>query len=289
MLQELLQELLQGIQAMFFHVRVILLPNIVRALFVLLVGWIAAVLLRRITALAIRLAGVDVFAGRLGLTAVSREGRALYRPSRLAGMLVYGFVLLTSILIALDTLGLEAATVLLSSLVEILPRLAVGLVMLVVGALVLDFVTKLTEGITIPGLPGFNVWLPRIIRAALIVLILLAVLEQIGIAPGLVSMGFAALAGSTALTVVLALGLGGRSFAKNLLAGYSLRLHVQPGSAVQYPKPGRTDFHTGTIRKVGLTLTELQTEQGCKLVPNVELVGASLLVQAAAQDSPDAV
>lgn len=289
MLQELIQELLQGIQTMFVHVRVILLPNIVRALFVLLVGWIVAVLLRRITALIIRLAGVDVFAGRLGLTAVNQEGRDQYRPSRLAGMLVYGFVLLTSILIALDTLGLEAATVLLSSLVETLPRLAVGLVMLIVGALVLDFVTKLTEGIRIPGMPEFSVWLPRIIRAALIVLILLAVLEQIGIAPGLVSMGFAALAGSTALTVVLALGLGGRSFAKNLLAGYSLRLHVRPGAAVQFPKAGRNDFHTGTIRQVGLTLTEVETEQGCKLVPNVELVGASIVVQAAAQDSPDAV
>ena len=189
------------------------LPNLVGALAVLLIGYIVAKLVGALVARATGKAGLDrtLHSGPGG----NYVSKVTSRPSRLLGTLVFWLILLGAISLAASVLGIAALTAFVGAVWAYVPNIvAAFLIFLVASALAAGLSALVSR--TIGDTP-----LGRIVGTAAPILIMaiatFMILDQLQIAPAIVTITYAALMGAVALGTALAFGLGGRNVAERML------------------------------------------------------------------------
>lgn len=257
------------------------IPRFGHGILILAIGWLVAALGRKILQVLLRAIGIDVFLGKLGIDKLIEQGKISRKPSQLIAMLFYGLAWFVSILMALDVLGLETASLLLENLVSYLPKVITSLIMLGLGLYAVDFVVDLLRDIYFPSRPSLAPTVVAITRWGLTLLVIFAVTEYLGIAKSLITLLLTASLGGAALTLVLAFGIGGIEMAKDILAGYSLRRHLKVGDAIH------SNDEKLQIRRIALTATELEKGDEVVLISNSVLIGDRLCVSIAENKSPD--
>ncbi len=255
-----LQGFFANLQIILENFRSVFLPRLVIAGGVILVGWLAAAVIRKFVQFGLRSLGVDVLFGKLGADRLMSAGRIKRRPSQMVGSLSYGLVALAAILAALDVLGMTAASAMLSDLMAFLPRLGVALIMLGLGVYLVEFAVSFIEDIDFPKQTPIGPILVWCVRLTLLSLVLLAAAEHLGVAVSFLVIGFAAVFGGLALTLVAAFGLGGRECAHELLSGMMLRRHIRTGDQMWWRETWVT------VRNLGLFAAELETEDAAREV-----------------------
>jgi hypothetical protein len=191
------------------------LPRLIGFLVILLIGWLIA---RAVRALLVKaLQGVGIDRALSGGTAGPYVDRVMpnARPSEVIGTIVFWFLFLGALAIAVSQLGIAALNNFVASIVAYLPNVAVAILIFVVAGAVAAAVGSLvtrTLGDTATG---------KIAAAAAPVLIMgiatFMILDQLNIAPAIVQITYIALVGSVALGLALAFGLGGRDVAARVL------------------------------------------------------------------------
>lgn len=124
-----------------------ILPNLLGAALILLIGWFVARVVRQIVTNLLTATGIDGLGARMGL-GVTLGGQTL---SQLIGTIVYALILIPVIIAALNSLEIEAisrpATEMLTTLLEAVPRIFGAMVVLgiayFVGRLVADLVSNI--------------------------------------------------------------------------------------------------------------------------------------------------
>ena len=148
-----LQGMLQPIQGMIDQI-VGLIPNLLAAAVIGVVGWLVARLLRDLVTNLLSVTGLD----RLGQRAGFSEAMPL---SKLVGLLVYVFIFVPALIAALDALKLEVvsqpATQMLGTLMDAIPNLFAATVILMVAyyvsRFIADVLANLLEGLGFDQLP----------------------------------------------------------------------------------------------------------------------------------------
>ncbi len=233
-------------------------PGAIAAVLLLLAGWILARILRALTQRAVLL--VDAMLPRLGLPASVSQIRAA-RSSVVAGTVVFWVVLLFFVMAATQALGLKAFTDWLARLIEYLPTLAVGLLILAAGWLTSGFAADLVQA-TVPRLdPGQRSMLARIVRVTILAGAILVGADQIGIRVTFLAIFVGAVAVTVGGGVALAVGLGSREYVANLIAAHQLRQAFAVGQTL------RIAGHEGRLLEVTATGVILETAEGRVLVP----------------------
>lgn len=139
--------------------------------------------------------------------------RAVPRPSKLAGMVVYWVVFLLAVSIAVSALGIPVLADFVRSIYGYLPNVVAAILIFIVAGVVSAGVSTLaatTMGDTPTG--------KLVATAAPVVVMGLAVfmiLTQLKIAPAIVTLTYAGIVA----TLTLAFGLGGRDVAAQILQG----------------------------------------------------------------------
>ena len=189
------------------------LPALLAAIAILIIGYIIAKILGRIVARVLNRAGFDGFLHRS--PGGSTVQRVLTRPSELLGTLTFWAVFIGAIAIAVDVLGIRALSNAVAEVWAYLPNvLAAVLIFLVAGAIaaVIATLVSRTMGDTALG---------KIVGTVAPVLVMtiatFMILNQLKIAPEIVTITYAALLGAVALGLALAFGLGGREVAGRML------------------------------------------------------------------------
>ncbi len=211
------------------------LPPVLIALAILGGGWVAARLLRFVTAKALRAVNFHVLAERAGLDGLLSAGGAGTDTTGLLGILVAVFVALVALTWALDVVGLSHAADLASRVALYIPRLMVALLLVVGGLYFARFVAQSAAqyGATL-GLADAPL-LGRLARSVVIAFMVLMVLDELRIGQGLIRDSFLILLGGVTLAAALAFGLGGRRWAAQILERDWPREHPRaPGEG-----PGR--------------------------------------------------
>lgn len=246
-------------------------PQILGALALLLIGWLVALLLRKVTGKALRAAGVDVIAQRAGMTTVLERGGIRKRPSELLGWGVYWLILFSTLVATFNALGLEMASMLLHAIVLYIPRLLVALLLLGLGFFASRYVdTMVTAGATALNLPLPDVW-GRAAQSLIVFMAGIMVLSELGIATRVVTLSFVVVLAVGGLAAVMAFGLGTKEVAGQLASGQCLRKLLEPGDVVQY------GGYEGTVREVGYTHVSLVTEQGIVTIPNATFLNTTII------------
>jgi len=193
------------------------IPKFLGFLVILLVGWIIASVVSRFLTMLLRKIGFDRLSARIGLTRLEQQIGIRMDTAGILGKIVYWFIFLIFLVPATDTLGIPSVSAVLSGLVAYVPNVFVAILVLFLGTLLATFVADIVRGATQAARVGPPTILGGIARWAIIGFAALIALEQLQIAPALITVLFTAIVGSVALAFGLAFGLGGRDTAARWL------------------------------------------------------------------------
>ncbi len=191
------------------------LPRLIGFLLILLIGYLVAKALEKVVALALEKVGTDraLASGSTG-TYVERVIPD-WSPSRAIGRVVFWFVLLGALSIAITSLGINALNDFLADVFGYLPNVVAAILIFVVAGALAGWLGRSASrllGDTPTGKLAATA-LPVLVMAIAVFMIL----NQLRIATDIVTITYAALLGAVALGMALAFGLGGREVASRML------------------------------------------------------------------------
>lgn len=124
------------------------IPRVLGFFVIIIIGWIVSSLLAKAIAVLLRKVHFNQLAQRSGFADfVSKTGSDTDSAGMIAAIAKW-FVRLIALVVAFDALGLPAVSEVLRDLLLWLPNLAVALVVLVIGGLAANAVSKLVRGAT---------------------------------------------------------------------------------------------------------------------------------------------
>lgn len=192
------------------------LPNLIGFLIILAIGYVIARVVKSLVTKLLEKVGTDraLHTGSTG-EYVNRVAPDL-KPSSVIGTITFWFLFLGALAIAVAQLGIDSLDNFVAAIVAYLPNVIVAVLILVVAIALAGFVgtaLERTMGDTPTG---------KVVRSVAPVLIMaigtFMVLDQLQIAPQIVTITYAALLGGIFLAMALAFGLGGRDVANRMLS-----------------------------------------------------------------------
>lgn len=241
-------------------------PTLVGVLVLLLVGWGTSKLSEAVARRGLTRVGFDRVAARLRLPEMLSRAGIESPPSRIMGRLLFWIVMLTFVLSAVETLGLDAATSTIDRLVGYLPNLIAALLIVLGGLLV----SRLVRGVVASGALTLDVDRGQRLGGAagglVMVFFVVLAMEQLGIETTLLVMLLTVLVGATALTLGIGFALGARPVIGHILAGHFLRQSISQGSTLE------VDGRRGLVERVGPVDTLVKDDEHSWSIPNATLL-----------------
>ena len=198
------------------------LLNFTLALLVALVGWAIATLVAAAARMVLRAVRFND-----GVRGLAGGAAPRHEPAAIAAWGIYWSIIVVSLMLALDTMGLTLGFAVSQRLAEVLPRIVASGVLLAVGVLVAMLIGALTRRFfDSAGLRGGRLR-GQVVAAVLTGFAVLVALEQLGFAAHFVmAIGIVALA-AAGLALGLAFGLGCRDLARDFVVEYLRSLDEQ--------------------------------------------------------------
>lgn len=193
------------------------IPSLFGAIVVFVVGWLIAMALGRLIAKVLAAAQIDKIFDQLGIVKAVHKAGLDWEFSGFVGWIVKWFLLIAFFMAAADILGLTEVASFLTAILTYAPNIFVAALILVIAAVVADFLEKIIRAsikaaeFTAPKMLGVMV------RWAVWVFAFLAVFDQLGIASNLINTLFMGFVAFLAIAGGLAFGLGGQGVAKDWL------------------------------------------------------------------------
>jgi len=192
------------------------LPSLIGALIVLIIGWIIAIALGRLTTQLLRAFRIDQLIEKTGVKSIEKAGYKI-NVTHWLGELVKWFLIIVFVMAAADIVGLTQVTDFLQAVLIYLPNIVVAVVILLASVVVANFLSKIIKGsVKIAGF-GKADFLAVVTRWSIMIFALLAALDQLGVARSIISTMVTGFVAMIAIAGGLAFGLGGRDIASDIL------------------------------------------------------------------------
>ena len=191
------------------------IPNLVGCLIILFVGYLIARLVKAAVSKLLEAVGLDrALSGSQAGGYVERVSPGA-RPSRLVGLVAFWFIFIYAIAAAVGALKIPALTNFMANVQDYLPNVIAAVLILVVGVALAGAVGGLVDRL-MGDTPGGR--MARAVSPTLILaIVVFMVLNQLKIAPAIVTTTYIALIGMLAVAGALAFGLGGRELAADVM------------------------------------------------------------------------
>ena len=234
----------------------VFIPNLIVAMVLVLLGFVLAKLLDTLLSKVLAKIGLDRLMAGTGLTKLLARVGIHVPVSTLIGKIIYWFVLLVFLVSAVDQLGLERVSATLDVLALYVPKVFGAALILLAGVLAAQLLSGLVRGAAEGvGLEYAN-GLGRIAQWLIIVISLSVAIGQLEVKTELLNNVIAIVLISVGAAVALALGLGSRQIAGQILAGIYVRELYEVGQQIQV---GEVE---GQIEEIGTVKTTVLTESG---------------------------
>ena len=234
-----------------------LIPAVLGAVLLLVVGWILARVLRAVAQRAFVL--LDTLVTRM-LPASGGRVR-LGRSGGVLGAIVFWIVLLVFTTAATKVLGLETFATWLGRLLDNVPTLVAGAFIVGAGWVLSRFAGDLVLVAAVRVDPAQRVILARATQVAILTLAILVGADQVGLKVTLLVILLAAVAVPIVGGFTLAVSLGAREYVANLIGAHYLRQTFELGARI------RVAGFEGRLLEVTATSVVLETDEGHVTLP----------------------
>jgi len=197
------------------------IPTLVGALVILLVGWFIAKMIKWAILRILKAIRFDSFIEKTQVDEYLAKGGITTKVSGIIASLFYWTAMLSVLLLFFNSLGLEAVSDLINQIVAYLPKIFIGIVLLVVGVYLANFIQQLVvtplknmdfKGAELVG---------KCTKYFILFTVISMVLSTLGIGgniiPNLFNTFTTALIGGAGLGAAIAIGLGGKDKAAELI------------------------------------------------------------------------
>jgi len=193
------------------------MPRLALAAGVLFVGWLVAKAFRFSVVKALRALNFHVLTDRAGIDGFLQQGGTEKDTTDLFGGIAYALVILASLIIAFNSLGLSQVTDLLGKVMLFVPRLLVALLVVVFGSYFARFAGNAVQSYCRSAEIGDGELLGRIMQYGVMAFVVLLAVDHLDIGGGLIQQTFLILLGGVVVALALSFGLGGRDRAAALI------------------------------------------------------------------------
>lgn len=193
------------------------LPNLLAMITILIIGFLLAWALKTLLWLFLKALQVDKRSERWGLAQILSKGGSVFSPAHLLSRFCYWVVVLSTLILALNALEIEATQNFVAHFFNYLPHLFAAILILIVGYLMAIFLSQAALIAAVNAQIDSAKLLSQIVRWFLIILSLTMALYHLGIAEKVIVAAFSITFGGITLALAIAFGLGGKEWAKNFL------------------------------------------------------------------------
>lgn len=232
------------------------IPNLFVALVLVLLGFVVAKLLDTLLSKLLAKLGLDRLMAGTGLTKMLSRVGIQVPISTLVGKIVYWFVLLVFLVSAAESLGLERVSATLDMLALYLPKVFGAALVLLAGVLLAQVANGLTRGAAEGIGLEYAAGVARIVQGLVIIISISVAISQLEVKTDLLNHVIVIGLITVGLAVALAMGLGSREIAGQIIAGIYVRELYQVGQDV------RIGDVEGQIEEIGTVKTVLLTDEG---------------------------
>lgn len=245
---------------------VIFLPQLLKGITFLIIGWLLIKLVLYIVKKALGFTNIDSLPKKLNVDEVFGKSSLKIQPTKIIITSLKWFLIFVFIIIASELLGLRIISEQLSNLIAYLPKLISALIIFTVGIYVANFAKKAVLGIfSSLELTGGNL-VGNIVFYLISIIVSVTALNQAGVNTDLITNNLSIIFASLLAAFTISFGLGSRDIIKRLLFGYYSRKNLQVGNKI------KTDKFEGVIESIDNISVVLSTENKTIIIPIKDIV-----------------
>jgi hypothetical protein len=214
---------MESFDVMFEPVRVFLqqvgalLPRLILALLLLVVGYFVARFAKFVVVKGLRAGNFHVLTERAGMDGFLRDGGVNADTTEIIGLLFYWVVIIAALVVGFNGLGLNYITDLLVKVLLFVPKVLVAMLILAFGAYFARFIGNAVCAYAKKLHLQDAELLGRLAQYALVTFVVLIALDQVNIGGEIVRQTFLIVLAGVVLALALAFGIGGKDWAAELL------------------------------------------------------------------------
>ncbi len=243
------------------------LPNLIAAIFLLIVGHFLGKLIANLTCKLLSKLGIDKLSETAGISDATQNVGFDATPSKILSKIVYWLLFLTFLISAADTLGLERVSATIDNFVLYLPKVVGAFLVAIIGLFVAGFVRTAIETALASMNLGYEKAVANVVYGVIVIVVISLAIGQLEIETDLLNEVVVIFLFCGAAAVALSLGLGTRDVAGSVVAGVYIRELFQTGDLI------RVGEIEGTVLEIGSTSVLIQAgEEKSVSVPNKRLL-----------------
>jgi len=201
----------------FVHRAAVLVPNIVVAIGIIILGWLLAKLARFAVERALRAVNFNVLTERAGTDHFLQQGGLQGDTTTLFGLFTYWVVLLATLMQAASEVELVHLANLLNRALLYSPKILFAMLIAVFGSYFARFVGNAVATYCVEAqIPDGDI-LGKMAQYLVMAFVIMIALRQLEVGGDIVELTFLVLLGGVVLALALAFGLGGKDWAAALL------------------------------------------------------------------------
>lgn len=249
------------------------LPLVGSAVLVIGLGWLLALILRRLSTLLLHLLGLDLLAEKIGLRQVLEGGGITRQTSDLAGDGVYWLTLLIIVQHGVTRLGFLTAAEYLNEVLFFILRLVLAAVLLIFGFAIGRFLEKVVRTSMHLVNPSLAVPSGKVAFGGVLFLVAMMALAEIGIPVDVLWQSLMVLMVAIPVAGIVVLGFATRRTLEGLIAGWLLRHHLKAGQEIE------VDGFKGKVVAFHRTILEVDLDGRTGFFPYAQLMERSIFTK----------
>jgi len=237
------------------------LPNIIGALFLVILGWIIAKLMSFIVRKGLKVVGFDKLAEKINVNEILGKANIITTSSEIVGKFVYWVIILLFFVTASDTLGWTMVSESIGDLISYLPKLFSAIIIFVIGFYIASFVKKGLKGVLDSLSVSSSHMLSSIAFYIILVIISLTAFNQAGIDTAIITSNVIIIVGGVILAFSISFGIGSRDVLSNIISSFYTKTNFAVGQEISILEV------KGTIQKIDNTSCVIKTKTGMTIIP----------------------
>ena len=201
----------------FLHQTAAFLPKLLLALLVIAVGWLLAKVVRFAVERALRAINFNVLTERAGTDNFLKQAGMQGDTTTLFGLVAFWLVIIATLVIAFNGMGLTYLPDLLGRAVLFAPKLLIAMLIMVFGSYCASVVGNAVQNYCLDARIADADVLGRLVRYAIMLFVVMIALSQVEVGGDIVQRTFLIILAGLMLAIALAFGLGGKEWAAALL------------------------------------------------------------------------